>query len=56
MTTCRSGSAATFAEGDLSDESDLGDDQRVTLVTHVTYVTLCWVAAEPLLQVENNSS
>lgn len=36
--------------GHESDKSDLGDGQCVTFVTNVTYVTLCRVAAEPLLQ------
>ena len=45
--TRRSGSAATHFRGNLSDKRDVGDGQSVTFVTHVT---LCPVAAEPLLQ------
>ena len=33
---CRSGSAATRVAGELSDKSDLGDDQPVTFVSYVT--------------------
>ena len=35
---------------DLSDECEKGDNQPIRVVTYVTYVTLYWVAAEPLLQ------